>query len=54
MFVEVVTSCLKYMDAGIAFGLLLIASFLWLLSRMLKNVPAFHKYCILQRVHSIR
>ena len=35
------TNCLKCMDAGIAFGLLPLASFLWLFSRMLKGVSTF-------------
>ena len=46
--------CLKCKDAGIAFGLLPLASFQWLLSWMLKGVSAFPTYCILRRVYSIR
>ena len=42
MIVEVVTGCLKWMDRGIAFGLLPLASFRWwLFSRMLKAFLLF-------------
>ena len=46
--------CLKSMDAGIAFGLLPLVSFLWLFNRMSKGVSAFPTYYVLQRMHSIR
>ena len=43
-------SCLKCMDVQIGFGLLPIASFRWLFSRILKGASPFPTYCILERV----
>ena len=53
MFAEVVTRLFEMLDTGITFGLLPLASFLWLFSRMLKGISAFPASCILQMVLSI-
>ena len=39
--------CLKCMDTVIDFGLLPLASFLWLFNRMFKGISAYSTYCIL-------
>ena len=55
MFVEVLTSLFEMYGCKDRFWVVtILASFLWLFSRMLTGVSAFPMLCILQMVHSIR